>query len=158
MKEVIKDLDKITSLYREGKISRVTYWRAKKRGWIHYNYHAPTDLGGEKMIDDNYVFLYSVCRKYAGNIFNKYKLKIYNVTTEKGIINDLAGDVFVKVLERNPKNLKEAFKKASYLARQLASRSNAYYTKYMFVPDSKEHRQTKEVYYIEDLKEKGVEI
>ena len=39
-REKITDLKKIEELYKSGKISRSTFWRAKKRGYIVYHYHS----------------------------------------------------------------------------------------------------------------------
>ena len=33
-REKITDMERIKALYKEGKISRTTFWRAKKRGYI----------------------------------------------------------------------------------------------------------------------------
>lgn len=38
---LIKDRKTIETLYKEGKISRTTYWRARERGWIKYKWQNP---------------------------------------------------------------------------------------------------------------------
>jgi len=147
-REKITDFNKIETLYKEGKISRATYWRAQKRGWIYFNYHTPEDLGGVKFDEETTKFFYSICRQYAGEFYNLHKERILNTATEKSIIHDLAGDVFTYVISKNPVDLKQACIIAKFQVRNFAGRGKKWYCKYMFVPQDKQH------YYISKQKEK----
>ena len=39
--EIIKDIEKMEQLFKEGKISKTSLWRGKKRGWVKVDYHKP---------------------------------------------------------------------------------------------------------------------
>jgi len=114
MREKITDLKRIEVLYKEGKISRSTFWRAKKRGYIILNYHSPSKLSNNELKQEDKKELYNVIRAKVIN-FVTLNLRVtlpYNDMTR--LIDDITHDVFLFILERKPVNRKQAIKMIKY--------------------------------------------
>ena len=114
MREKITDLEKIEALYKEGKISRSTFWRAKKRGYIVLNYHTPSKMSENELSNEEKNELYSIVRAKVVK-FVTLNLRVtlpYDDMTR--LIDDITHDIFVFILNRKPANIKQACKTIKY--------------------------------------------
>ncbi len=139
MRKKITDSDTIDALYKEGAISRTTYWRAKKRGWIKLNYHKK-QTGNYLLAPEEQLKLYWTIYKIAGKKFNIYSRERYDPATFKQIVADLTGDVFLDILEHKT-DLPASIKKIGWKVREYLTRKGKYYEKYFIPADTAENRR-----------------
>lgn len=119
----IYDQKKIEKLYRAGKISRSTWWRGKKRGWIDYEYHSIQPINDKnKLSDEEIKKAYLWFGKYAWEFASKWGINY----TALQMANDLAGDALVYCLEKNPNNMKHFLAMGARKIRELARRDKKY--------------------------------
>jgi len=145
----ITDMNKILELYREGKISRSSYFRAKKRGWVYINYHAPQTRHEEhKYSADEILHIQNYLFKIAAKFFNAYKKRYYE--NDRCIILDMTNDALVWVLERKIK-VDELKRYTKYLFNHLYLQK-PYWAKYLDAPVSRAHKSSvsREISYTND--------
>jgi hypothetical protein len=128
----IYDMKKITKLYKEGKISKASFYRAKKRGWIDYGYHQPRD-NGAKYTEMEMKEIYRYIYKVALNFYNLHKKQKY--FHDKFIVEDMAHDGFLYVVERKI-SFEDLRKKTKYIFKGLYLKRPVW-AQYLDVPVSK---------------------
>jgi len=114
MREKITDLEKIKALYKEGKISHSTFWRAKKRGYIILNYHSPSKLSNNELSKDEKKELYNIVRAKVVEFVTANLRAALSYREMTALIEDITHDVFLFILERKPVNIKQACKIIKY--------------------------------------------
>ena len=159
MRGKITDYEQIEALYKEGKISRTTLWRAKKRGWIALAYHSKKKENTELKEQDK-LKLYWTIYKIAGKKFNIYSRDSYDHTTFKQVVGDIAGDVFLDILEYKT-DLQTSLKKIGWKVREYLTRKGKYYEKYFLPADTAENRRKydkRNMLSLESIIEAGIQI
>lgn len=94
----ITNLKEIDKLYRAGKISRSTWWRGRKRGWIKYEYHKP-HTQPRKFSSAELDRMYRYTYKVVAVLFNRFKKD----SSAEPVLRDIVDDVFLHILERGYK-------------------------------------------------------
>ena len=119
----IFDLQKIEELYRDGKISKSTWWRGKKRGWIDYGYHSIQPINKERKITDEEIEkAYWWLGGYAWHFASTWGVNY----TALQMADDLAGDALVYCLEKKPNNMQHLLAMGTKRIKQLARRDSRY--------------------------------
>jgi hypothetical protein len=138
----IYDMDKIYTLYKEGKISKASYYRGKKRGWIYYEYHKPRD-NGAKYTQTEMEEIYRYLFKVALNFYNIHKKQKY--FHDRFIVEDMTHDAFLHIIQRKI-SLKNLKRKTKYLFKDLYLK-RPIWAQYLDVPVSKSHKgsESKEI-------------
>ena len=155
-REKITDLEKIKKLYKSGKISHTTFWRAKKRGYIILNYHSIQKLSNYELNKDEKFKLYTYCRASAVDFVTKHIKKTLDYKEMTDLIDDITHDIYLYILERNPINLKQAFKRVKYALLNLRQ-TPRWYGKYLSFPIRKTEGKEK-VKELEELALNSFEI
>ena len=139
-REKITDLKKIEELYKSGKISRSTFWRAKKRGYIIFHYHSKQKLSDYELSQDEKFQLYAYCRAGAVNFVNLHLKRFLEYKEMSDLIEDIAHDIYIEVLERMPVNIKQAFGMVKWALKNL-SQHPQWYGKYLDFPIRRKEAQ-----------------
>ena len=132
----ITDKAKAKELFKKGKISKTSYWRFKKRGWVIVNYHTPKNTGNclnDKEKVELYSYIFYVTLKYM----NMY-LKNDFFGNFKDIANDIANEVYIMILERGF-DFDKAKASSKNMIKQTAQRNKLYNNKFIFA-DNKKHK------------------
>ncbi len=141
-REKITNIKEIEKLYKDGKISRTTYWRAKKRGYIWINFHSPQKLSDYVLSKQEQYDFYNYCAATARNFISEHQKWFLDQQTFNTLAQDIAADLFLYVIERQPINLKQA--KARIKSAKLAlSQNPRWYGKYLDFPIRKKSGQEK---------------
>jgi hypothetical protein len=129
MKRKVTDEREAKELFERGKISKTSYWRFKKRGWVMVDYHTPSNLGN-KLNDDEKVELYKYIFYIALNYSNTYLKKEF-FSNLKDIAGDITHDVWIMLLERGF-DFKKAKNSATNMIKQVAQRNKLYNNMFHF--------------------------
>ena len=138
----ITDLDEIKKLYEDGEISRSTFWRARKRGYIIMNYHSKQKLSDYELSEDEKFKIYVYCRASAVNFVTKHIKRILDYREMTSLIEDIAHDIYIYILEKQPVNLKQAFSCVKYALLNLRQKP-MWYGKYLDFPIRRAEAQDK---------------
>ena len=141
-REKITDINKIEELYKNRKISRSTFWRAKKRGYIIINYHSKQKLSDYELSEDEKFQLYAYCRASAVNFVTAHMKRIMEYNEMTSLIEDIAHDIYIYILEKQPVNLKQAFSCVKYALLNLRQKP-MWYGKYLDFPIRRAEAQDK---------------
>jgi len=114
MRERIEDLEKIEELYKSGKISRSTWWRAKKRGYIVLNYHTLSKISKYELSNEEKNELYNIVRAKVVKFVTTNLRAALSYREMTNLIEDVTHDVFLFIIERKPANIKQACKTIKY--------------------------------------------
>ena len=155
----ITNIKEIEALYKEGKISRTTLWRAKKRGWIDFGYHTKRKENVE-LEEEEKLKLYWTIYKIAGRKINIYSRDRYDPTIFKELVADITLDVFLDILEYKT-DLKSSLKKIGWKVREYLTRKGKYYEKYFIPADTAENRRSydkRNMLSLESILEAGIQI
>ena len=142
-REKITDMNKIAELFLEGKISRSTFWRARKRGYIILNYHSVQKISDNKLSKKDLLELYNIIRAKVVKFVTNNLRVLLEYCEMSMLIDDISHDIYVYILERQPTNIKQAvsmIKMGFYWIRQ----HPAWYNKYIDFPIRK-HSARREV-------------
>ena len=140
-REKITDLKKIEELYKSGKISRSTFWRARKRRYIIYHFHSKQKLSDYELSEDEKSQLYTYCRASAVNFVNLHLKRFLDYKQMSDLIEDIAHDIYVDILERMPVNIKQAFGMVKWALKNL-SQHPQWYGKYLDFPVRRKEAQS----------------
>ena len=132
----ITDEKKIEALYREGKISKTTFWRAKKRGWIAIDYHKKNKLSEYRLADFELIDLYYRFKSFAYGYAYRWGL---DYVVARQYAPDLAGEALVHILEIRPRDKKEAARRGFIYIKQLAHKDKRY-RRYFFTKEKELER------------------
>jgi len=143
----ITDLNQIKALYKEGKISKASYYRGIKRGWVCVDYHKP-HTQPKKLSSAELDRMYRYVFKVVAILFNIYKKD----SSAEPILQDIIDDVYLYILERGY-TLEDLRKiKIEYIIKSLYLQ-RPFWAKYLFVPVSKYHRSSEDREMLKDFNE-----
>ena len=130
----ITDINKIDELYRAGKISRSTWWRGRKRGWIKYEYHKP-HTQPRKFSSAELHRMYRNTYKVVAILFNRFKKD----SSAEPVLRDIVDDVFLYILERGYE-FKDLKKVLGWRLLLHLYRKRPFWSQYLFIPDGEAHK------------------
>ena len=133
----VSSIKEIDTLFKEGKISRTTYWRAKKRGWCEIDYHKrtiPKNADGSFLVDIEK--LYSFITIKAKQYINAHIEPKYAPNT-LSIVQDVVQEYMLYVVEKQL-SVKQAFSFYKHFIPSVCQR-NKMYKKYFIFADSLTH-------------------
>ena len=139
-REKITDMERIEALYKERKISRSTFWRAKKRGYIVLYYHDTQKLSDYMLSKQEQADLYRYCKASAVDFVTLHLKRILDYKEMSSLIEDITHDIFLYIIERQPVNLKQAFKRVNLALKNL-SQKPLWYGKYLYMPIRKKEAE-----------------
>jgi len=127
MRRRVENLKEIEALYKEGKISKTSYWRAKKRGWCWVDYHKKALNPKNPIIEENIELLLGVAYKNAFRFCRLY-LKDGFVDNTETIGADIAQEAIAYVIEVQPKgDIKRLIGIIKNKIKEYATRKRIYY-------------------------------
>ena len=150
-REKITDMERIKALYKEGKISRSTFWRARKRGYIILNYHSTQKLSDYVLSKQEMYILQVIIYKKVMIFINKHQRKFYDHSTFNELKEDIARDVFLWIIEKQPHNLKEAVYSIKYAIYNILGQHPMWYSKYLDIPFLRKGREETKMEYLGSL-------
>ena len=126
----------LDELLKEGKISKVTHWRARKQGFIYVGYHTPHKknerMSNSELLQCSYIF------KKMANEYCQFQLKYNYFANRKNIVADMTQDYIVYLLEREL-SFKDGKRHIYKKIREFAQR-NKNYKKYFYFGDVNKNR------------------
>jgi hypothetical protein len=97
MRKKITDKKEIEEAFNSGLINKVTYWRAKKRGWCFVGYHTK-EKNPSDFIEEHFELFYWFAFKKALKLCNSYILKEH-YNNIRDIAQELQHSVVLELLE-----------------------------------------------------------
>ena len=76
MRRKVTRIEEIEEAFKKGLISKVTFWRAKKRGWCWVGYHAK-EKNSNVFVKEHFELFYWFAFKKALKLCNSYILQKY---------------------------------------------------------------------------------
>ncbi len=132
-REKITDINKIEELYKSRRISRSTFWRAKKRGYIILNYRDVQKISDNKLNKEELLKLYNIIRAKVVKFVTNNLRVLLEYCEMTMLIDDISHDLYVYILERQPANIKQAVSRIKYAFYWLRQHP-AWYNKYIDFP------------------------